>query len=339
MTGSPPHVRGKVLTIPVVVLHHGITPACAGKRTTAPVQRLHGWDHPRMCGEKFDDNGIPMLYVGSPPHVRGKALCLGSLHKTDGITPACAGKSEWEACHTPRRRDHPRMCGEKAKGPSKKELGRGSPPHVRGKGQTGGPDPGVGGITPACAGKSRQAGVEHGVPRDHPRMCGEKIPENSMLFLGGGSPPHVRGKAMAEFGEILSPGITPACAGKREGNDHGGRSGGDHPRMCGEKPAPSNHPVPSGGSPPHVRGKGEAFLVMCAGTGITPACAGKRTGSVHDRLSVRDHPRMCGEKLVEGVQDAVEWGSPPHVRGKVSGLVFCRPPSGITPACAGKRLT
>ena len=50
--GSPPHVRGKVSAFALHLSGHGITPACAGKRAVATVNKFIAWDHPRMCGEK-----------------------------------------------------------------------------------------------------------------------------------------------------------------------------------------------------------------------------------------------------------------------------------------------
>ena len=71
--GSPPRVRGKAGVVSKPNLVFGITPACAGKRTTSPTPRAETWDHPRVCGEKdkllIDQLGIQ----GSPPRVRGKA--------------------------------------------------------------------------------------------------------------------------------------------------------------------------------------------------------------------------------------------------------------------------
>ena len=50
--GSPPRVRGKVLTPPKIDWVFGITPACAGKRIQALCLRRGSRDHPRVCGEK-----------------------------------------------------------------------------------------------------------------------------------------------------------------------------------------------------------------------------------------------------------------------------------------------
>ena len=107
------------------------------------------------------------------------------------------------------------MCGEKIKHQPTKNVGAGSPPHVRGKAfllnfwlmhQR---------ITPACAGKSSQIPIESIESRDHPRMCGEKILSFPPSCRRMGSPPHVRGKEFHVLQRLLPPGITPACAGKR----------------------------------------------------------------------------------------------------------------------------
>ena len=70
-------------------------------------------------------------------------------------------------------------------------------------------------ITPACAGKSEQCGGTGTTDWDHPRMCGEKHNRSYQQGLERGSPPHVRGKVIDDGRGLEEPGITPACAGKR----------------------------------------------------------------------------------------------------------------------------
>ena len=50
--GSPPRVRGKVMTALENLSKKGITPACAGKRQLITWLVKHKGDHPRVCGEK-----------------------------------------------------------------------------------------------------------------------------------------------------------------------------------------------------------------------------------------------------------------------------------------------
>ena len=92
---------------------------------------------------------------GSPPRVRGKAhVCLMTVISV-GITPACAGKSRSVQGPAGSCGDHPRVCGEKELRKVTTLMGMGSPPRVRGKEELLQFVIGHTGITPACAGKSR----------------------------------------------------------------------------------------------------------------------------------------------------------------------------------------
>lgn len=113
--GSPPRMRGKAKEEPYRPCHPGITPACAGKRRGS-CRRMHRiWDHPRMCGEKASEYTCPLISLGSPPHVRGKACATSRRACAAGITPVCAGKSLSGHTSKSGMKDHPRMCGEKTK--------------------------------------------------------------------------------------------------------------------------------------------------------------------------------------------------------------------------------
>ena len=91
----------------------------------------------------------------------------------------------------------------------------------------------------------------------------------------------------------------------------------DHPRVCGEKEI---HISVSGkviGSPPRVRGKDHSQLPTHLVSGIpprvrgkasntsvsavlariTPACAGKSFSFILKTSKIKDHPRVCGEKI------------------------------------------
>ena len=70
-----------------------------------------------------------------------------------GITPACAGKSQYQS-HVPvTAEDHPRVCGEKGRHDLRCAEHVGSPPRVRGKEHFNATLLFFAGITPACAGK------------------------------------------------------------------------------------------------------------------------------------------------------------------------------------------
>ena len=91
--GSPPHGRGKAVHPAPSSMRHRITPAWAGKRLLSFSPAGLRWDHPRMGGEKHQDESSVMELQGSPPHGRGKVLIFLALALGQRITPAWAGKS------------------------------------------------------------------------------------------------------------------------------------------------------------------------------------------------------------------------------------------------------
>ena len=194
----------------------------------------------------------------------------------------------------------------------------GSPPRVRGKGQSKGREQRELRITPACAGKSNTKNAIKSIGRDHPRVCGEKVRIKPRKTWEEGSPPRVRGKVLLKARAAARRGITPACAGKRI-----------HYSI-------QHHCAL--GSPPRVRGKEKQDDDPPSASGITPACAGKSTLRKTAGSTYRDHPRVCGEKAAERAEVGKGRGSPPRVRGKGSFVHPSRAATRITPACAGKRL-
>ena len=211
-----------------------------------------------MRGEKASPLQKIRRCWGSPPHARGKVDCMRSCLFQQGITPACAGKRPDAIGRRVHLWDHPRMRGEKNLQNPIKSRQTGSPPHARGKEVVLDEMGNPSGITPACAGK--RMSVRTGVTciRDHPRMRGEKKKYGFMHSYPLGSPPHARGK--------------------------------------GKNSSKSKSRQP--GSPPHARGKARLALPAMWDIGITPACAGKSSGCAALCSSLRDHPRMRGEKYL-----------------------------------------
>ena len=91
--GSPPRVRGKEGKCTHTNMKPRITPACAGKSMYRTTETPWSRDHPRVCGEKAAYLRAVWVPKGSPPRVRGKVCMATGLRISDGITPACAGKS------------------------------------------------------------------------------------------------------------------------------------------------------------------------------------------------------------------------------------------------------
>ena len=107
-----------------------------------------------MCGEKSEAIALSLTVQGSPPRMRGKVLDTAIEHAFDGITPAYAGKSKHKWAVSNFRWDHPRVCGEKLRIVEVGRVKEGSPPPMRGKESRRQIGIKIGGITPACAGKS-----------------------------------------------------------------------------------------------------------------------------------------------------------------------------------------
>ena len=106
--------------------------------------------------------------------------------------------------------------------------------------------------------------------------------------------------------------------------------------MRGEKPRPYRGKHVPLGSPPHARGKALSASNALRVVRITPACAGKRGGEIVATITVKDHPRMRGEKRADGQPVIPGAGSPPHARGKDNMNLDSGIAKRITPACAGK---
>ena len=228
-------MRGKGTNVNRAERTAGITPACAGKRTSFDADMANSGDHPRVCGEKKKMQPRKDKRMGSPPRVRGKAQESFLILCHHGITPACAGKRTVTTKEAFQKQDHPRVCGEKLPAIFVPVRCLGSPPRVRGKERN---VPLVRirwGITPACAGKSSGMLVRDFAIGDHPRVCGEK-PVSCKT-------------------EIRQEGITPACAGKSGLYAYQMDELQDHPRVCGEKMSTLLPSTRMSGSPPRVRGK------------------------------------------------------------------------------------
>ena len=172
--GSPPRMRGKLTITAPDELGNGITPAYAGKTMLRQPECACRTDHPRVCGENFDEILSLEGGAGSPPRMRGK--------------PA------ERAAKTNTGRDHPRVCGENCKGHCLQTVMMGSPPRMRGKLFFTFEIIQIPGITPAYAGKTRKLRICNAFNRDHPRVCGE----NHLILVNSPS----------------NSGITPAYAGK-----------------------------------------------------------------------------------------------------------------------------
>ena len=69
-------MRGKVLARLERDVRVGITPAHAGKSVSSCLIECVHQDYPRTCGEKSHFGKTVVLFMGLPPHMRGKEVCM-----------------------------------------------------------------------------------------------------------------------------------------------------------------------------------------------------------------------------------------------------------------------
>ena len=94
--GSPPHVRERRCNYSKCIKRCRITPACAGKTSLMAESIREVRDHPRMCGKDVTLNVVTIHLLGSPPHVRERRMSFSLFSRSVRITPACAGKTDFE---------------------------------------------------------------------------------------------------------------------------------------------------------------------------------------------------------------------------------------------------
>ncbi|WP_289757284.1 hypothetical protein, partial [Faecalibaculum rodentium] len=72
LRGSPPRMRGQVLSLTTRALPWWITPADAGTSHSPGQPVLQSGDHPRGCGDKLEQSIGGIETLGSPPRMRGQ---------------------------------------------------------------------------------------------------------------------------------------------------------------------------------------------------------------------------------------------------------------------------
>ena len=174
----------------------GITPACAGKRAVGAVSDSHARNHPRVRGEEWSSHESAIAELESPPRARGRGGDGARDADTEGITPACAGKS---------------LGGEVA---VKHRVE--SPPRARGRVTVWSMVTQDEGITPACAGKSLRLPRLAGLVGNHPRVRGEEAVDLGAAPWLLESPPRARGRGGGVLAAVANPRNHPRVRGEED---------------------------------------------------------------------------------------------------------------------------
>ena len=69
--------------------------------------------------------------------------------------------------------------------------------------------------------------------------------------------------------------------------------------------------------------------------GIIPAYAGNTGFNTDEKLHLRDHPRVCGEHVLDRIDNRRDPGSSPRMRGTLIRILEESYADGIIPAYAG----
>ena len=152
--GSSPRVRGKHVSGLGEQAAGGLIPACAGKTFYSMINRAAFGAHPRVCGENSWFSFTWVWWWGSSPRVRGKLHSSDDTESWPRLIPACAGKTMEASPSSHPARAHPRVCGENGSHNLIWAVASGSSPRVRGKRACVGGGEELGGLIPACAGKT-----------------------------------------------------------------------------------------------------------------------------------------------------------------------------------------
>ena len=320
-SGTSPRMRGKLITIIVVVVIPGNIPAYAGKTIVLRLGRRPAPEHPRVCGENDEAFKLANADGGTSPRMRGKLRQYFLRHRGLRNIPAYAGKTGQLGGMAGANLEHPRVCGENRQARARPDTPRRNIPAYAGKTKVQDAEAKLqSGTSPRMRRKPADDFHRLSSGKEHPRVCGENTPANEHGFDPRRNIPAYAGKTathqLSESAETEHPRVCgenqcgiggllsgfrniPAYAGKTASPPTPQRSLPEHPRVCGENPHLSPLMIPKHGTSPRMRGK----LGKCQGTGCSmrniPAYAGKTLFVTVKNVLREEHPRVCGENLAQ----------------------------------------
>ena len=136
-----------------------------------------------------------------------------------------------------------------------------------------------------------------------------------MVVSPTGSSPRVRGADVRDGQPHVVARIIPARAGSSSTRIWPSGLVEDHPRACGEQMLSLFCILLTSGSSPRVRGAAYNIYDNPTQWRIIPARAGSSSFSSLSAILSADHPRACGEQVMQLAARVYRRGSSPRVRG------------------------
>ena len=163
--------------------------------------------------------------------------------------------------------------------------------------------------------------MEIQLEEDHPHACGDKLPNNLVLYRAKGSSPRVWGQDALGCLVKQRSRIIPTRVGTSGDNTSLCNLTKDHPHACGDKHFQANVSKVKPGSSPRVWG--QAYTECRSGhtKRIIPTRVGTRVYHTLPYNYAWDHPHACGDKISIHCKKIVILGSSPRVWGQV---LFCK---------------
>ena len=157
----------------------------------------------------------------------------------------------------------------------------------------------------------------HGVGKDHPHACGDKIHSLFGISFFVGSSPRVWGQDhhRVRYGDGVR--IIPTRVGTSLFCQDLRYTRQNHPHACGDKPLLPIVAINRIGSSPRVWGQGNRLILILLMVRIIPTRVGTSFGKMWRKHIDEDHPHACGDKMRFELKAVTFQGSSPRVWGQV----------------------
>ncbi len=212
------------------------------------------------------------------------------------------------------------MCGADVHRSAPIPYSRGSSPRVRSRLVACDCPVGVDGIISACAEQTGRVRLPGWRRWDHLRVCGADEVTDDDHESDSGSSPRVRSRRQIEGVPAAVLGIISACAEQTRRPRWSALGRRDHLRVCGA----DSHRVAAfllpTGSSPRVRSRRDQGAARGDQDGIISACAEQTKWTCLKPCATRDHLRVCGADLANGIMGVLVRGSSPRVRSRLGVL-------------------